>query len=288
MTEHRDPVDSALDTLRSEDWTAQSYNPDLENRLMQHFGTNDQRSRFRHPRTVAIGVALLAVSGVTFAATGGVETIRSWFVTVEINGQQTEVALDPNGEAEFDIQTDDGDTANIHIQRTESADQGHTMRIDVCKTDDANTRKEVVRMVRGVRPGLDQTEYTLDDLGSAEPLHTWQDARGGRHEVYILPGVDGEGSRVFLVSRDEADSEPSVRLIASPQISLLGLDGQPDVSVDEQGLISIRSDDGQGRAGEIKLRIAAGESAEDLARAASVATPDGQIKITVQPSSDDP
>jgi len=275
-----------LDTLRSEDWTAQSYNPDLENRLMQHFGTNDQRSRFRHPRTVAIGLALLAVSGVTFAATGGVETIKSWFVTVDINGQQTDVILDANGEASLEVQTDDGDTAAIHIQRTESGDQGHTMQIEVRKGDDANTHEDVVRMVRGVRPGLDQTEYTLADLGDAEPLHTWQDARGGSHALYILAGVDGEGSRVFLVSRDGADAEPSVRLICSPQISLLGPGGQPDISVDERGLISIRFDDGQGRAGEIKLRTAVGESAEDLARAASVATPDGQIKITVQSSDD--
>ena len=117
MNKQSDPVDSALNMLRTEHWAAeQPFDPDLENRLMQDFNTHQSPRRFASPKAMLLALAFLTLGGVTLAATDGVAKLKQWFVTLEINGERLDVELDDNGESTFDYEMADGTTATVNIQ----------------------------------------------------------------------------------------------------------------------------------------------------------------------------
>lgn len=115
-----DPVDGAMKSLKSRQWPGRHHNAQLENALMCQFDT-ERRLTFvhKHRFTVsAIAVLLLASAG--FAAAGGVEWVRSWFVTVSINGEvvsQQAVVANEDGSATFTVPLPhpEGDSTEYNI-----------------------------------------------------------------------------------------------------------------------------------------------------------------------------
>lgn len=279
MTRREDPVDSALEMLRADDWSAETLSPDLENRVMQQFNNRPPASRFGHSRSLLLALAFVAIGGVTFAAAGGVAAVQKWLVRVEINGEVTEVALDENGEQTFTIDTEDGGTATVHVQQSTSPD-GETTRIAIQASGDGTDEKEVCKVIRKVRTGLPESTFSLDDLGDAEPLAEWTDQAGNDNELYILPTEEGTGSRIFFVTYFE-DSDPEVRLAGSPRMQLVGEGIDTLVQVSDNGTVSITVDDGSGEVRQIKLRIAMGDSFDEMPHDIRVQTSDGAIKVRV-------
>ena len=83
MNDHRDPVDSALDKLRSQRWTAGHHNHELEDKLMQEFNNRQSVPKFARRRTLLAALGLVTVGGVALAATDGFETLKNWFVRID-------------------------------------------------------------------------------------------------------------------------------------------------------------------------------------------------------------
>ena len=296
MRGHDDPVDGALDLLRSAEWTAhESFDPELERKLMGGSDMNRFSSRFARPRTLVFTLVLVAVGGAAFAASGGVEKLRNWFVTVEINGEQTRVELDENGESTFDVETADGGTATVHIQKSASPEDGQLTRVQVTKgPGEGASGDEESEICRQIRLGPRRAQFTTEELGDAQPLAAWSDKSGKDCELYILPDEAGEGSRVLVATMVE-DGEPDVRLVATTPFPLVTDTIKPEVSIAEDGLLTLRSADKSGdNVREIKLMLrrseAAGEGLSDgsdpaLRQMVEIGD-DGQITIRV--SDDEP
>lgn len=102
MSDRIDPVDRALQSLGGRHWPNAAGNSGLEQRLMQSYGTQSKASFFARHRVLIPTVAILAMAVAGFAAVGGVSLVRSWFVTVSVNGQVVhtgEIVPDENGQA---------------------------------------------------------------------------------------------------------------------------------------------------------------------------------------------
>ena len=86
-----DPIDEALRSLRNQDWPGNSCNPELENLLMQKHSVNRSPSRLTsHPVLVA-AVALLLLGSFGFAAAGGVQMVKGWFIRAEVDGREVNI-----------------------------------------------------------------------------------------------------------------------------------------------------------------------------------------------------
>ena len=106
MRQKPDPLDSALQSLRRQQWPGEAPDPQIREKLMQAFESNRSVSRLGHHRLLIMILAFLVVASAGFAAVGGVDMVRSWFVTTEINGQVIDaraVVPDENGVARFTI-----------------------------------------------------------------------------------------------------------------------------------------------------------------------------------------
>ncbi|MCH7702445.1 MAG: hypothetical protein IID37_12240 [Planctomycetes bacterium] len=285
MTRREDPVDSALEMLRADEWSAENCSPDLENRVMQQFNNRPPASRFGHSRSILLALAFVAIGGVTFAAAGGVGALQRWLVRIEIDGQVTEVTLDENGEHTFTVDTEDGGTATVHIQQSTSPD-GETTRIAIQATGDGTDEREVCKVIRKVRKGLPESTFSLDDLGDAEPLAEWTNQAGDDNELYILSAEEGSGSRIFFVTYPEG-GDPEVRLVGSPSIQLVGEGLDTQVQVSDNGTVSIAVNDGSDEVCQLKLRIAMGDIADEMPQNIRVQTSDGAIKVQVAPIDDE-
>lgn len=115
-----DPVDRALASLAGRTWPQGHENAQLENRLMQSFNVNRTASFVARHRVVVPVIVLLMVVSVGFAAAGGIQLVRGWFVTTSINGHvvdRQEVILNEDGSASFTIPAPEieGDTAVIDM-----------------------------------------------------------------------------------------------------------------------------------------------------------------------------
>ena len=99
-----DPVDRALQSLGGRHWPGETHNPQLENQLMRAFETHKPASLISRHRVLIPVLAVLVFGSVAFAAAGGIEYVRSLFITVSVNGEvvdTSEVVLDENGRGTF-------------------------------------------------------------------------------------------------------------------------------------------------------------------------------------------
>lgn len=92
MSKQTDPVHGVLQSLAGRSWPGANHNPKLETQLMQAFDHNQQTVPFllRH-RVAASVLGVLLAAGVTFGAVGGMELVRGWLMTMEVNGEVIEV-----------------------------------------------------------------------------------------------------------------------------------------------------------------------------------------------------
>ena len=255
MNKQSDPVDSALNMLRSEQWAAeQPFDPDLENRLMQDFNTHQSPRRFASPKAMLLALAFLTVGGVTLAATDGVAKLKQWFVTLEINGERLDVELDENGESTFDYEMADGTTATVNIQKTDTPEDGQMTQIRVTAGDDQTENVEVAKICQKIKVGGANLALTIDDLEDAELVKSWSDAKGTSFDLYTR--VQKNGDWIFFVaSQPTDDEEPDVRQVARIPTTVLPADSEPTFEIGTDGTLSITLNDGEGRVQELKLRF---------------------------------
>jgi hypothetical protein len=284
MKHEIDPIQSALESLKSRTWTGEPFNPQLEEKLMQEF--NRINSPGRTPLRVAAIVALsiVLIGGGAFAATGGIAKLKSWVFRVSINGQDATLIAEEGQPASMVIQGEDGKTTTIHVLKAASPEGGDKTHVTVNATSPDSQSQQVVEMVRreGGAPFDKQAGYTLDDIGDAEPTQTWTDDAGLTHSLYIVPSADGEWMLVFRVTADEAGTTTVAKLAQVP--ALEGFEGvTPEVTLGEDGMTTFVFDNGQGEKRVIKTRIATGEAARMAdPNSIQIKTEDGRIQVDVQ------
>lgn len=287
MHRDRDPVDGAIEALRNEDWTQDSINPKLEEKLMNEYRSQSPTNHSIRRRTLVALSAVLLIGGGTFAATGGVETIRQWLVQVEINGQVHEMLADENGVGIFTIDTEDGGQAEVQVEFADTPEEGESRTIRIQASSPAGEGIEDVEMlckrqVRVAGQASPDQEYTIEDLGDTQPALTWEQD-GTTQAVYILPNSEeeGEGFKVLLAAT-ATDGETTVFLVAAPPVALPDDPDALNIDFDEDGMLTIRINADAGWETVMKLKVAAGEEDCPLDAPMKLNTPDGHIQITVQ------
>ena len=221
MSTTNDPVKDALKTLRSRQWSGDPLNIELEEKLMEQFQSHNAGSRRGRHRAVAVALGAVLICSVGFAAVK-FDTIKSWLVTVEINGEVTEVELtqlapgEP-AEATFTVDTDSGQ-AQVAIQRWDdpSGEQGMQVHV-ITDGEDGAAFETMDKVVRRVISDAQPQNYTLEDIGDAEPAAEWRDQDDNEWKLYLVQGEDGyPGGKELLEPLDliEALCFPAPAILA--------------------------------------------------------------------------
>lgn len=249
---------------------------------MQEF-SKDRSSRFvtRRPALVA-ACAFLLVGGGAFAAAGGIDLIKSLFVTVDINGQPVQLELQPVGENTYegalDTEMADGRQAKIRVKRVDNGSTEHKTHVNVNLSDDDSVTENDSRIEirKGFTMGTDPGEtFTMDDVGDAQPIHEWTNAAGQGRALYLIETEDGKVSAFSVTTT--AEGTVIVRRLAQLPAEA-GFDTAPEVSVDEKDMITLNWG-GENEKRVIKLIDRYSDNPADLANPLSVDTPDGEIKV---------
>lgn len=128
MKDSHDPVDAALKSLGGRQWPGDNYNTQLENRLMQGFDSNSPTARSPRGRLLIAALAVLVMGSAGFAAVGGVEMVKSWFITVKVDGRVVDVQeITPNEDGSATIVVPlppkaEGEEVTVSIEGTAPAD----------------------------------------------------------------------------------------------------------------------------------------------------------------------
>mgnify|MGYP000864416595 CR=1 FL=1 len=115
MPDKHDIVESALQSLAGQRWPGANHNSQLESKLMQAFDKQKSKNIItRHP-LIAACLAVLVLGSFGFAAAGGVEMVKSWFIlNVEIDGiQDFNEAFD--GPVNITLTTDENGTQRVYL-----------------------------------------------------------------------------------------------------------------------------------------------------------------------------
>jgi hypothetical protein len=265
MNDRRDPVDNALDLLQSQEWSAEPFGRELETRMMQQPNPTHNIKRLGGASWPLVILAVFAVGGGTFAATGGVEKLKKWLLTVEIDGQVTEVEVDEGGQSTFTIETEDGGTATVHIDKSGSTPDEDMTKITVRQESDGEfaedvearvVRKACVRSDGRVPPmGEPLSPELLAAVDAAEPVHEWPDPMGGTAALYILPAVGAEGSQL-LITHTDPEGEREFNPVAVTPFPVYGEGMETAVEMADDGTLTIKvtgPEEGQER--ELKLKL---------------------------------
>jgi ketosteroid isomerase-like protein len=290
MTNEQDPIQSALESLKNRSWTGEPFDPQLEERLMKEFNTQNQSRRTPMRVAALVALSIVLVGGGAFAATGGIEKIRSWVFSVNINGQQAKLIANDGEPATMTIQGDDGKTTTISVLKATDAAQGDKTHVTVNATGPGSEDEQVVKMVRrqGPAPEEANASYTMDDIGDARATQTWTDKAGLTNSLYVIPSEDGEWIRVFRVTTDGAGSTSVQKLAQVP--SMEGFEGiTPQVSTDDSGVTTLVFDNGNGEKRVLKTRMATATDGENLENPNNIQirTEDGRIQVDVEANSAD-
>ena len=65
MNEHPDPVERAMNSLKSQEWLNDGNRAELEEKLMNTFHTPTKSSRFTKYRTLMVTLAIVLVGGIS-------------------------------------------------------------------------------------------------------------------------------------------------------------------------------------------------------------------------------
>jgi hypothetical protein len=112
---------------------------------MRNFTTQHSTSFFARHRVLVPVLILLLVTSVGFAASGAFELIRSWFLTITVNGEvvhEGEVVTDENGNATLTVPMppSTGETTTISLSGTgNGAPDGTTVDVSVASDGEQAT-----------------------------------------------------------------------------------------------------------------------------------------------------
>ncbi len=255
---------------------------------MQEFSKN-RSSRFiaRRPALIA-ACAIVLVGGGAFAAAGGINLIKRFFVTVDIAGQPVQLELQPVGdntqEGTLDTQLADGRQAKIHVQRVDRVDADtneHKMQVRVNLTgeDGQSEAFNDMEITRGDGPGQSEQTYTVADLGDAEPAHQWVNAQGESRAVYLIEDEDSGKIRVFT-TKSQPDGTTVVRMAAQLPAGR-GFDTSPEAATDDSGMVTLTWDDGGGDHVNKRVIKLMDRTSVDPNAPIVADTPEGRIEIKV-------
>jgi hypothetical protein len=292
MNNDHDPVDSALNLLRSNSWTAQS-NPQLEEKLMQEFSNQQNRPRLTARPALMVALGVLLIGGGAFAATGGIAKLKSWVFRVNINGHEATLVANDGEPASMTIQGEDGKTTHIAVMSA-SADGGHRTEVNV-NANDPNGKQEQQQQIRVIRhngngpaPEVDDGQkYTMADLGDTQPSQSWTDKNGNTLAIYVVQTPEST-IKVFHVTTD-ANGQSTVKLLVAPAMKIDISSVKPQVTVDDNGMTTMTFDDGKGEKRVMKLKIAhQDEESAEMPNDGSIniKTEDGHIQVEVNKNDD--
>ena len=243
MNGHRDPVDSALDALRTERWSAAPFTTEQENRLMQQAQNQSNHNGFSSRKALVALVAVIAVGGVAFAATDGVSKLRTWLFDVEIApGHNAKILVEDGQTGTMIIEEEDGTTTEITARATELEDGGTVATVSVLKTNEEGQTKDAHEVIRRREPAP-VVNVPLEVLKDAEFLADWSDDTERTVELFAIAEEDSEKAQLYVVIEGfEQDAKRQIH--ATPTIQAFLLDVKPAIDVDESGLITINFDAG--------------------------------------------
>lgn len=132
MNKDFDSVDQALAALRSQRWSREQHRDALEEQLMKNLDIPIvSRGKVRYRTIAAVVGAAVLIGGGAFAAAGGPEAVKKWFVTLRLvgaDGGEYHAVLEPtagdDGAATMQFQTPDGRTADVQVRRVDPTELG--------------------------------------------------------------------------------------------------------------------------------------------------------------------
>lgn len=148
MNEHEDRLSDALSPLAEKNISAEAIQRTKERVMKNNFGSNAAGSpRRRHMLAATLGLAVLGSAA--FAAAGGVQAVKRWFVTVELDGQKYDLELVGENPS-FKIEdTNLGEDVTITLE-SEDANGGGTMSVTATENEDGGAN---VTTTTGTAPG---------------------------------------------------------------------------------------------------------------------------------------
>jgi len=233
----QDPVDDALQSLRSEPWSGITPDPNIEERLMNEYRRQHTSGGIRRYRSLVIALAVVLIGGVGFAATGGPEFVREFVYIrlIKITGDQVEgnvelnmvIEPDENGDgtAVATIGSVDGESTTITVQQAtpEPTDDG-ALKTKITVGLDRNEPEDGTSSAASV-PKLELTPRDPEDVGDtrrtvwittdedgAEALAPgdpdanamiwdWVDDNGLDRELHLIPEAsDLDGARYSVLT----------------------------------------------------------------------------------------
>lgn len=258
-----DPVDSAFESLRSQRWTAQPFSPEQEKKLMTELNSKVAANRFRNRLIVGAGLGALALAGAGFAATGGIQRLKTWLVNINIGGETRQLVLGETGDGQMTITHDDGSTTDVHIA-TATGENGDQTRLVVRRVGEGKEEESVVEQRRSLQVDVaDASAVPLDKVRSYPLMARWTD--GARvAELHSDSAEGAETGQAFLVVTGFAPQTES-RVLAAPRLPAQMLSGEANLSVDDAGVIQVElvRDDGAG--------------GHNVARMMFISSPDGKM-----------
>ncbi len=134
MQGNNDPVDNVMESLGSRPWPGDYDNQPLKEKIMQKCNTQSSGSGFRNRGTLVATLAFVLLGAVGFTAAGGVELLKGWIITVEVDGADG-VTIDAD---DIHIETDDNGVTTLTIDgaEVEGVEEGATITITATATDD--------------------------------------------------------------------------------------------------------------------------------------------------------
>ncbi len=288
-TEH-DSLDLALSSLRSQQWNGAAFDPELEEKLMKNFGVRGTLPRFVLHPAFTLGLAILAIGGGAFAATGGLAKLSGWLYRVTINGREVTLVAADGKPASMTFETADGKTGTIHLMKTE-VDGGEKVAAAVIAHGPSTceeTKFEALRSVwtsqaDGATTSLNIGEVDPAVLGEAEPRHTWTMPDGQAGALYAIRDADGLGT-LYLKLTGAGNVSKVRKLVTLPAAVSAGLDDM-QVTTDADGNATLISETADGQKRVIKLRtstkmhIAPGDAAP---KELNLDTPSGPVQIKIE------
>ena len=288
MNGKHDPVDSALNMLRSESWAAPEFKPEVENALMQKFEQQQKMRRFVRGPVAIAAVGVLAVGSVAFAASGAAQKLRQWFLNIELpNGETAKLIVQDGQPGEIRIENNDGTTTTVNaLAEAVDGGDGHKARVVVTRVGPGEENQEISEVVR--RHVADETTTDLSVLEGAEVIASFKDDAGRSVQVYSTAAEEG-GMQAYVVT-EGFGKQPERRILASPLLARLQPGTPATVSVSDAGMVEINFNGGPGEQATIRLVTdpAALEGMKDVNVNVDVDPATGQINMRVSRPAEEP
>lgn len=277
MYDNPDPTDRALASLRSQHWTGEPHKVELEEKLMKMYRAKNLSFHIGQHRVLTTLLAVLLIGGVGFAAAGGVEAVKTLFVTVRLLGPNGEVYetidVEPieyeDGAATAVIDMGDGQQATLELQKVDpeelledgSVAMGEEMAVMTITLDgppagahrDGGTEQTIdIDMLATTETDepMDQTSV-LQQIAQAELVIPWVDNAGQSKELYLVRDTEDDTGTCFKIfcSRELDSGEKVFDMIAMVPGVFAQVTDVSNIEVDEYGVTTMTFlfEDGQER-----------------------------------------